>query len=1055
MKKIFQLVAWALAAAAVLSCVKEKDTLEGAPSFIIQASFPEESSAPREAPGSKASFTPSGNKLALAWQDGDKIRVINHANAGQHAAFTIKDGHTDHWAQFEGTVPSGDYFDIVCPGEYTSPQEALDAGSSLIQNGNGSTAHLKFTAKLENVAKADLGNIAFSDAWVAGHPGTSLKKGVIVKYVLTLPDAVTAPKKVVMTGIGADVTLNITGVSTTSDHVLTAYATCGWEDVPIPQFSILSVGVVDADGSFYAADINISASGKTLKAGYQNTINITDASLFTEHLFAGGDGSQSAPYLIASAKQLDNMHDDRIDPNTGESVLKHGERVYFRLIDDIDMADYLATTRWIPLNSVTPYDYIIDFDGDNHTIANFTCTYDNSTDDTLTQKDPSFFGVLYGSCYDVTFSNATITTTVGPCGVLGGYVGYGGKKAVVYNVHVSGSVTRTTSTDTHGTGGLAGIVVFAYIDSCSSEANVTANDDFVGGLIGRDNADASRIRNCWTSGTVYGNQKVGGIIGGAIRPETAIINCFSTATVDAMRFAGCIVGDACADAGSNSNYSKAATLTPDNVIKGCIAWQSSFATRDVRSPYVDSWGSGAIAGMTALQNYLTDCKRNPSLDTHWTEVNAVTPYDQENAAPGNPLVVNNPNTSTMKHYYPYHGKAATSTRLSTVAQSLGWSTVAWDLSGDIPVLTGAVQPDDPSEVPVSGDANVPAQSSFARAFPANGAVKDGLTYDVTEIEPGIRYYHGVGTCTASWMDSGTHKQEIYVVDFDLSNTDYEVKVVVASPAAVTSEVFRQTGAIAAINGAYENASVAIKGNMFLDTENEVYTNYPMGYPYSYMPNNTIGSTGVANWKNEGTFYCDGHQDVRIAFDAYDGGSTNNIGSNTKVKARSYMRSFYKLCTDNEPGFISSAPVLDANYTRFGQSFKDRYTNASSNSEEPKTHQSGAYPRTAVAIAYPDGDAGDPHLLLIVCDGRYADSAGAYGMSAYWLERLIANAFGPKYMLNLDGGGSSTMCVKDKGDEDTHVVNYPCDSDSKDSGKTIHTHAGERARDSFIVIVPTQ
>jgi hypothetical protein len=43
-----------------------------------------------------------------------------------------------------------------------------------------------------------------------------------------------------------------------------------------------------------------------------------------------------------------------------------------------------------------------------------------------------------------------------------------------------------------------------------------------------------------------------------------------------------------------------------------------------------------------------------------------------------------------------------------------------------------------------------------------------------------------------------------------------------------------------------------------------------------------------------------------------------------------------------------------------------------------------------------------------------------------------------------------MCVQGQGDEDTHVVNYPVDNYTN-NGKI--DHAGERERDSFIVIVP--
>lgn len=1098
MKKVFQFLTLSLAAAAMAGCVREKAPLDGVPMFTITASIPDEDATPApaqaEEPG-KAGFTPDGTTLRLAWQAGDKIRVFNHDNPSQNAEYTIKAGFTDKTAQFEGPAVSGTSFDIVAPASFTSPDAAQNGSPDLVQNGNGTTDHLIFTAKLENVSKDDLANIVFNSGWATNH-GATLKKGAILKFVFPLPNEITAPEKVTLTEFSTQtlenpISVNITGVDLTSEHTLTAYAQAGWDDVPFTARSYFTVGVLDGDGTYYTLRHRMGTTTGAILAGKVNRIQLAQTyavaasgnDKWIPQLFAGGDGTEGNPYLIASAKHLDNMHVD--------GVLENEKRVYFKLIKDIDMQSYLSSNRWIPLNSVNPYAKMVDFDGDGYTISNFSCSFDYANDNTETQKDPSFFGVLYGSCRNVTFANATITCNQGPCGILGGYVGYSAKKAEVQNVHITGSsVTRTSNDGTLGVGALAGLVSFAYIDSCSAEASVTNSGDFTGGLIGRDTNDGCRIRNCWTAGTVYGNQKVGGIIGGLIRPESEVRNCYSVATINAMRFAGCIIGDACADAGSNNNYQKAATLTPDNVVKGCIAWQSSFATRDQRAPYVDSWASGAIIGMTALKNYLIDCKRNPSLDANWSEVNAVTPYDQENANPSTPLVVTNPNSGTMKHYYPYHGKTAASTRLSTVAESLGWDSTVWDFSGDIPVLTGAIEAEPASEVPASGNAAVEAlslsQGNLGRAFPGTttaretkSATQDGLTWSVTDVtsDGAVRFFTATGTVTASWMDSGKHRQALYVVDYDLSNPNYEVKIVGASPACVTSQVFKATQAVATINAGFEIASIAAKVNMMYTWEkldpdaetnalnniksgSEKVTSYVLGSPRSYMPNNTIGDTGVENWKSEGTFYCDGERGVRIAFDGYGGGATDKYGANTYNRTVKQERLWYRLGTDGEKGFLSSSPILDANYIRFGYSYKDRcggFGGSQSNSEHPKVHQSGAYPRTAVAIAYPDND-NDPHLLLIVVDGRYADTAsgGGYGYSAYWLERHIANAFGPKYMLNLDGGGSTTMCVDGLGDGTTNVVNYPSDNNGasgSSGGGTVVNHDGQRARDTFICIIP--
>lgn len=1101
MKKFFQFLTVSLALAALAACVKEKPTLDGVPMFTITASIPDEDASPAQAqadePG-KAGFTPDGTTLRLAWQAGDKIRVFNHANPSQNAEYTIKDGFTDKTAQFEGPAVSGTSFDIVAPASFSSPDAAQNGNPDLTQNGNGTTGHLTFTAKLENVSKDDLADIVFNSGWATNH-GATLKKGAILKFVFPLPNEITAPEKVMLTEFSTKtlenpISVNITGVDLTSEHTLTAYAQAGWEDVPFSARSYFTVGVLDGDGTYYSLRHRMANVTGSILAGKVNRIQLpatyavaaTGNDKWIPQLFAGGNGTEGDPYLIANAKHLDNMHVD--------GVLKSEERVYFRLIKDIDMQSYLQSHTWVPLNSSSPYDYLIDFDGDGHTIDHFSCSFDpTGRTDAAHQPDskPSFFGLLYGTCKNVNFTNATITTNNGTAGILGGYVGYSGKKAVVQNVHVSGTITKTkTYTDPNsgnfalgdsGVGGLAGRVDFAYIDSSSADVTINCTvQAYVGGLFGVDFGESSRIRNCWTSGVIHGDQRVGGICGGIMRPETQIINCFSTATVDALRCGGGIGGHCNLD---NNTAGTPETLEPDNVFQGCIAWQTSFATRTQNSNG-DFWSSGAVLGYVARKSYLTDCYRHPNLS--FKDYNSVfTLYDQNNASPSSPLSITNPNSTSFTHYYPYHGKVAGSTRLSTVAQSLGWDSNVWDFSGDIPVLTGAVEAEPAAETPASGEPTVQAlsvgQSSLARSFPgcysvrgAKSATQDGLTWSHVNVtaDGAVKYFTATGTVSAGWMDSGTRKQALYVVDYDLSNTNYEVKIVHCSPTCVASQVHAAVGAVATINGGYESGSIAIKANMgytwqkddsslennILDNikaGSEVVTNYPFGSPKSFMPNNTIGDTGVENWKCEGTFYCDGKQDVRIAFDGYGGGASDKYGANTYNRTVRQERLWYRLGTDNEAGFLSSSPIIHANYIRFGYTYKDRcsgFGGSLSNSEHPKVHQSGAYPRTAVAIAYPEYDD-KPHLLLIVVDGRYADSAGGYGYSAYWLERHIANAFGPKYTLNLDGGGSSTMCVQDQGDATTNVVNYPCDSDSHAEGKTIHTHDGQRARDTFICIIP--
>ncbi len=94
-------------------------------------------------------------------------------------------------------------------------------------------------------------------------------------------------------------------------------------------------------------------------------------------------------------------------------------------------------------------------------------------------------------------------------------------------------------------------------------------------------------------------------------------------------------------------------------------------------------------------------------------------------------------------------------------------------------------------------------------------------------------------------------------------------------------------------------------------------------------------------------------------------------------------------------------------------------------------QGARAPRTAVGTA-PDG-----RLVLLVIDGRTAESAGAtLRETAEFLREA-----GCTDALNLDGGGSSTMWTARDG-----VVSHPCDNGKFD-------HAGERRVHNALLLLP--
>ena len=367
-----------------------------------------------------------------------------------------------------------------------------------------------------------------------------------------------------------------------------------------------------------------------------------------------GTGTKNDPYNIYNTADLLKMSE----------LLVPGTKIYFRLKADIDMTGI----DWVPLNFASPYENLIDFDGNGHTISNFTSTFANY---------PSFFGVLYGSCHDVTFTNAVIESAVGGAtGIIASYCGTTNMPGEAHRVHVQGRVTSPGG-NKNGTGGLFGRIWGANITACSADVEIESGEDYVGGIFGYDTG-ASTVSDCWTKGHVKAGSKVGGIGGGFIKADSEMYNCFSLMTVEgSFQYAG-ILGHANLDAKGNNT-----TNTPNNRVEGCIAWNDEIKSRATDG--AEHYSSGVIVGFTATQNYLVNCFRKADIAFSECPVNAELGYvvtNQGNAGPGAPLVC-----GTNSYDFAYHGLAAPAdATVTSLARSLGWSDSVWDFSTPIPTL---------------------------------------------------------------------------------------------------------------------------------------------------------------------------------------------------------------------------------------------------------------------------------------------------------------------------------------------------------------------------------
>ncbi len=293
------------------------------------------------------------------------------------------------------------------------------------------------------------------------------------------------------------------------------------------------------------------------------------------------------------------------------------------------------------------------------------------------------------------------------------------------------------------------------------------------------------------------------------------------------------------------------------------------------------------------------------------------------------------------------------------------------------------------------------------AFAAQAQTPEPGKWTREQVADGIEYYMFTGLEEISGAP-----QQVFIVDWDTNNPHYALRYTWSPDQSITSNVFRRESAVAALNAAYEPESVVAKVG---------------GHYYSCMPYDTVMTTPVRNWKSEAAVYADASgRNIRIAFDGKD-------------KDIAAQRAFY--AASDWDNIFTSAPMLIDDFAPVGASFVDSTLTAeqllSYNYEDPIRHQGVRHPRSAVALTE------DGHFLLIAVDGRRRGISE--GMSARELTRFLEHHFHPQYALNMDGGGSTTLCVRGEGDPVTHVVNYP-------TGNKKYDHAGERKLFSHLCIV---
>lgn len=532
---------------AAISCTKEGNAPDQASgnqpvagkSFTISATLSDALTKVTFTPGTNGSGQP---KMALTWEAGDKLRVVNHADPTNYSDFDLAPSSVGNKeGKFTGTPVVADFYDVwvIHPNVEAVQTQASD----------GDASHIEYIAQANGIASANLSNIVLTDI--------SSVLGIQAKFPSGVAETINSVKLKSSGDIffgGKTLTIDIdTPGDADGDDILNLYATLPMGDQAIAAGTELLVKFYsnDSNHTVYTRYVELPAS--TFSSSSLNNIKL-NAVNSGSYANASTDaiGTSTNPYLIGDKYQLLAVA-DKLEPDATR---------YFKMIDDVDM-DGIS---WSYLNTASPYNQLIDFDGNGKTISNLGgtmfyvfkgavrnltldsssvtagthkgvfATYIQGTNNTLTnvkiQNVASFEGSS-GNCGGMvgrinSGSDGYPTVTFDGCVVsnvpvnsggtsAGGFIGSVEAKVVMDNCTYTGAnVTNTSKTSDKGYAG--GLIGFASAEVSITGSKVVnakiAGYDAIGGMIGNINSGGfGNLTSCSVKADVSGRNYIGGFIG--------------------------------------------------------------------------------------------------------------------------------------------------------------------------------------------------------------------------------------------------------------------------------------------------------------------------------------------------------------------------------------------------------------------------------------------------------------------------------------------------------------------------------------------------------------
>ena len=256
---------------------------------------------------------------------------------------------------------------------------------------------------------------------------------------------------------------------------------------------------------------------------------------------------------------------------------------------------------------------------------------------------------------------------------------------------------------------------------------------------------------------------------------------------------------------------------------------------------------------------------------------------------------------------------------------------------------------------------------------------DRSSWKVTTVREGLVWYNFEGHEQIT-----NAKQVINVLEFDLTREDLKLEFLYFPDRAKISEVAQgDAGLVAIANASFGSGftSGSPVDNTYIRVHGVTYREIGLSPDDSYYG------------KHESAVWYDGVSEIGFI----------DMPGDLNAELEYYKSTTY-------PNLFSSYPMLIKDFKKVDFS-----------AYKKKVSKTSVDPRTILGVTY------DGKLIIMTVDGRWTDKAT--GMTLPQMQDFLMMHFFPKYAINMDGGGSTSMFIKGE-----NVVNYPCEGVSSSSPK---------------------